>query len=1017
MSAKRFGKLSKLIVSCIIVCALFPYVPSKAEAPIAQMGTIDVTDWRFAENGSIALDGEWRFYWRQLLTPEELEQAGAAEASLIQVPGTWGSQELAKQQLSNQGYGTYQLRVRLAPEHVDHALALAMPSVATSYKLWINGKLLNEEGTVGINKDEMQPGNLPQSIYFSTDQSTLDIVIQVANFSQRKGGLWSEIHIGYAEQISLAREKSIAWQLVFAGGLLIIGLYHLILYFFRRSLLSVLYFGLACIMIFLRTMFVKEILWVRFWPSFSWELAVKIEYLSAFFGVGFFVLYAYQLYKQDASKKLTYGLFLLICLISLPVVLFPAIVYTPYMLPSQLVLLIAVAYMIAVVIKAAYRKRSGARLNLAVSLLFLASVVNDIFLYNFWIHSTDLLPYGLYTLIFSQTLILASRFSKAFREVEDLSEQLIKLNEMKDDFLVNTSHELKTPLHGIMNLLAAMREGTAGKLNETQASQIESVMAVTKRLSNLINDILDFYKLKNGELQLRRKSISIQAALQVNRQIFQHYVADRELQLVFDIPENLPPVYADEDRLMQIFYNLIGNAVKFTESGLIEVSAKREGDLVFVSVSDTGIGIPAEKQALIFQSFEQVGAAIAKEYGGTGLGLTITKRLIELQGGGLSVQSKPGEGSTFVFHLPVADKPADANTAQSYIPDNNESKKTQQNLSKADKQYTVLAVDDDATNREVLLQIFADEPCQMLLARDGAEALEILARQTDVDVVVLDVMMPKLSGYEVCERIRETYTLFELPVLLATVRHDEDDLLRGFSSGANDYLSKPFYSHELKARVQTHVKLKQSVEEMLQSEMAFLQAQIKPHFLFNALNTIVAVVPRDPKQATELLADLSDYLRSSFDFQNLHKKVPLSKELDLIDSYLKIEKARFKERLTFECDIEKGLVCSVPPLSIQPIVENAVHHGIMKRPEGGKIKLAAKHREGFVVITVQDNGVGIDPEKLQDIWTPPSAATQVGLKNIDTRLKRMFGSGLSIASEPGHGTMVTIKIPAAAQRG
>jgi hypothetical protein len=153
-----------------------------------------------------------------------------------------------------------------------------------------------------------------------------------------------------------------ALQLLIAGGLLVVGLYHIGLFAFRRDL-SVLFFGIACLLILFRTLFVGEILWIRFWPSFSWELGVKIEYLSVFLGIGFFVLYAHQLYKKDASRKVTFSLFGMICLMSMPVILFPARIYTHLMLYSQIVLLLSVAYIVIVVILATIRKRKGAWIN------------------------------------------------------------------------------------------------------------------------------------------------------------------------------------------------------------------------------------------------------------------------------------------------------------------------------------------------------------------------------------------------------------------------------------------------------------------------------------------------------------------------------------------------------------------------------------------------------------------------------------------------------------------------------
>jgi two-component system sensor histidine kinase ChiS len=167
-----------------------------------------------------------------------------------------------------------------------------------------------------------------------------------------------------------------------------------------------------------------------------------------------------------------------------------------------------------------------------------------------------------------------------------------------------------------MNLSQSMLEGSTGKLNEVQQENLSQMVSVSRRLTNLINDILDFTKLKNGEITLDRRSISLQAAVQANYEVFRHIIANKPLQLLLRIPDHLPHVYVDENRLLQILYNLIGNAIKFTEQGEITVFAVQHGDFVEVTVKDTGIGIAEDKQDIIFHSFEQTGTAVSREYGG-----------------------------------------------------------------------------------------------------------------------------------------------------------------------------------------------------------------------------------------------------------------------------------------------------------------------------------------------------------------------------------------------------------------
>jgi signal transduction histidine kinase len=682
-------------------------------------------------------------------------------------------------------------------------------------------------------------------------------------------------------------------------------------------------------------------------------------------------------------------------------------------------------YMIAVVFMAMMRKRAGARLQFFGILFFVLAIVHDIFFNLFYISSwfqgaesvqllkNQIVLLGLFVLVFVQAIVLAQRYSNAFHTVEQLSDKLLSQARLKDEFLINTSHELKTPLHGIINLLHSMVESPAGTVNKEQKETLSAVISVARRLTNLVNDILDFSKLKNNELILNPESVSLQAVLRANLEVFQHYTSDKQIDLRMRIPDDLSHVYVDENRLLQILYNLIGNAIKFTEEGSITISAARQGNQIEVRVSDTGIGIPEDKLDLIFQSFEQMGTAVAREYGGTGIGLSITKRLVELSGGTLTVSSEEGKGSVFTFTLPTALDKTDQSPAATKSPYTPyvDVRRTKQTSAAPESKYTILAVDDEAANLQVIHHVLAQEPYQILQAYDGEEAMRFIDKEQKVDLVILDVMMPRMSGYEVTAKIRERFSLSELPILLVTVKNEPEDLLSGFSAGANDFLVKPFYAHELRARVRTLLELKHSVDELIRSEMDFLRAQIKPHFLYNALNTIVGICPRDPKKAGFLLTELSHFLRGSFDFPNKEKVVPVHKELELVHSYVFIEKARFEQRLQVIYDIDQQVNIMLPPLSIQPLVENAIRHGVTKQIGGGTVRIRIQSEDEYISISVEDDGVGIPSEQLETLLEESYVRRGVGLRNIHQRLRRMYGYGLEVRSSVGEGTTVSMKIP------
>ncbi len=398
----------------------------------------------------------------------------------------------------------------------------------------------------------------------------------------------------------------------------------------------------------------------------------------------------------------------------------------------------------------------------------------------------------------------------------EVAERLRQVDKLKDEFLANTSHELRTPLNGIIGIAESLMDGVTGVLSKKTIRNLSLVVASGKRLANLVNDILDFSKLKTHNLELCIKPVDLSVLVDLVLQFSESLIGGKNLVLKNNIPRDMTAVLADENRLQQILHNLIGNAIKFTESGTITVSARQDDHNIEVSVSDTGVGIPVEKQAAIFRSFEQADASTEREFGGTGLGLSISRQLVELHDGQIWVTSEPEKGSTFTFTLPVShQKPesADSEPLQQLKPlqqpslDNGNNFINPPQLSNGNSAFRILIVDDEPVNQQVLANHLSFVNYHITQAFNGAEALKLLENGQSFDLILLDIMMPKMSGYEVCQKIRKRFLPSELPVIMITAKNQVADLVEGLSSGANDYLAKPISKNELLARVKTHLNL------------------------------------------------------------------------------------------------------------------------------------------------------------------------------------------------------------------
>ncbi|MGW9686719.1 response regulator [Flagellimonas sp. 2504JD1-5] len=441
--------------------------------------------------------------------------------------------------------------------------------------------------------------------------------------------------------------------------------------------------------------------------------------------------------------------------------------------------------------------------------------------------------------------------------------ELQKIDQLKDEFLANTSHELRTPLVGIIGLTESLKDGIAGKLPKAALENLDMIANSGKRLSHLVNDILDFSKLKNNDLDLSIRPVDIHALSAIVLRLSLPLVQDKKLKLINSIPKEVPLVDADENRLQQIMHNLIGNAIKFTQKGYVTLLSEINGKMLKISITDTGIGIPLDKLDTIFNSFEQADGSTQREYGGTGLGLSVTKQLVELHGGIVKVTSKVGKGSIFTFTLPLSamdrkDFESEALVSTDFV----------QSLSSFQKKLPVpgqkrvlgheipkiLIVDDEPINRRVLENHLTLAGYEVTEASSGKEALEALDKDILYNLVLLDVMMPGLSGYEVCEKIRERYIASDLPVILLTAKNTVNELVAGFNSGANDYLTKPISKNELLSRIKTHLNLNtihRATSRFVPSE--FVKSVGKQSI------TDVKLGDHIEKNVTVLFSDIRDY--------------------------------------------------------------------------------------------------------------------------------------------------------------
>lgn len=636
-------------------------------------------------------------------------------------------------------------------------------------------------------------------------------------------------------------------------------------------------------------------------------------------------------------------------------------------------------------------------------------------------------PFDMLASIISLSAYWFQRYFQSTIMTAKLSEKLQRANDQKDDFLANTSHELRNPLHGIINIAQIVLEKEGRQLGTENKKNLQLLVAIGDHMSFMLDDLLDLTRLKEKTIHLQLRSISIQAVAKGVCDMLRFMVDGKPVQLEVDIDEDFPNVEADENRLVQILFNLLHNAIKFTHEGTITIRAmSRKGEAVII-IEDTGIGIESGLQESIFERYEQKDSSMTALGSGLGIGLTICKELVNLHGGQITVDSTLGQGSIFTFTLLFSSEQDEGERIESPVllatredmvrhidalkfygeKEEQPTLVAQEWTAIESSKPRVLVVDDDPVNLQILVHTLEADGYDVETALNGEDALKKLRKET-WDLLITDIMMPQMSGYELARIVREKFTITDLPLLFLTARSQREDMLMAFRSGANDYVMKPVDAVELRTRVQALIFLRQSIDERLRLEAAWLQAQINPHFILNILNSISILSEEDGEKMRELIGAFSEYLQTSFDFENTEIVVPLDYELNIVRSYLMIEEIRFGNRVQVVWELDDHLQFSLPPLSMQTLVENAIKHGLLPLVQGGTITIQVKEKEDHYWIAISDDGVGFHQEELLATLHKQGG---IGIANTNLRLKQLFGVGLQVESRPDKGTTVSFRVP------
>ncbi|WP_439504743.1 ATP-binding protein [Sediminibacterium sp.] len=755
---------------------------AKTLVPLVEKGVIDLRKSNL-DKAFIPINGNWAIYWGKLLTHAD---SSTTPTGFTYFPKNWNYTTINGKLLPTQGFASYTVRVILDSKHQQN-LAIKLPDTYCSFNLLVNGKPFANAGVPGTTKETTKEQWIEQVVELPAED-TLDLILQIANFRHSKGGPYKPILIGNKKILQADQAAEDAFDLLLAGALLMGGLFFIGLFYFGKHDKVILFFSLFCLAYSYRIIGSDNYILHSLLSNFPWIIGVHLEYLSLFICLLFFMLYTKYLFPEETNNWLLYievGMAIILCLI---VLIFPPSVFTQLINPFLLVMFSVIVHVFYIYIQAYINKKLGAKYALlSTAILLVIFFLINLKYFNLVEPPRYVLFFGYITFFFLQSLVLSYRFAFILKEAKKEAEQGLKA---KNDFLSTMSHEIRTPLNSILGMTNIM---LMEKPSEEQKEQLNVLLFSANNLLNIVNDILDFNKIEAGKIGFESIEMDFKNIAQKLITGFGTLAKDKGIQLKLNIDQQVNTnLIGDPTRISQVIGNLIHNAIKFTKKGFVElrisVVDKFDSNIrLLIEVEDTGIGIAAEKQQMIFDQFTQADTSTSRNFGGTGLGLAISKRLLELQGAKLQLKSEPEKGSTFFFEInfPIAAPKKEEYPIQNQAPSEE---------SKPLNGISILLVEDNEVNILVAKTFLTKWGAKVDIAQNGQEAINLFNSNLH-QLILMDMHMPIMDGYEATRILRDRGVKTPIIALTASLPREIEDRIK--ETGINDIVVKPFIPSEL----------------------------------------------------------------------------------------------------------------------------------------------------------------------------------------------------------------------------
>ena len=629
--------------------------------PEVENGSIDLRS-HILDGEAISLAGSWDFYWSKLLEPHEIDFHASTD---IQVPGSWHRQG----DYNPLGFATYRLRMQLPPQH--RGLTIYLPIVNASACVYMNGRVAAQSGLVSSDAGKYEPKLGSTLVPLPDGAEQVDVLIQVANYSYFSGGIAGTPILNFSSEIFTAQNRRNGVENFFAGSLVAMCIYQLILYFLYHRGKPYLWLALICLGVALRSLIVHggSFLLPDIFPGVAWEFWKKLEFGSVYAIVALFPLYVYHLFQPVAPRRPIYifsGVAIFLCI---AVIVSPQYMYGQLLEICHVALLLGFVYAIFSIHRAWRAGSSDARVILFGVLasfpFILAEILKNSRFFPVDISFMYMVELGVLVFLLFQVYLLANHYAKSYqhlehmnqnleRMVEERSGELVKANAVKEKLLSVMSHDIKSPLNSLKGMLQILNQGAIDQDDfRSYTRYIESDLNNT---SMMVENVLYWTASQMKGIHAKVEPFDLKTAVEENIRLVRTIATNKNLVVHHNLSE-ATEILADKNILNLVLRNLISNAIKFSfEGGEINIATSMKGGSLIIEVCDQGVGMSVEKRDDLFASRTTVSATGTMNEKGTGLGLALCREYLKEAGGDLQVESTPDKGSVFRVTIPLGSR-------------------------------------------------------------------------------------------------------------------------------------------------------------------------------------------------------------------------------------------------------------------------------------------------------------------------------------------------------------------------